>query len=82
MTTKLQKLGNSFALIVPKAEVEKMGAVAGDLFELKSDLNKLVYKKVKATPKKYTLKDLLKNFDPKIKHDEIDWGSPVGNEFW
>lgn len=35
-----------------------------------------------ATPKKYTLKELLKGMTKKNIHSETDWGRPMGKEIW
>jgi antitoxin MazE len=31
---------------------------------------------------KYTLSELLRTADPAQQADEVDWGEPVGAEFW
>ena len=80
MTTKLQKLGNSYALIVPKREIEKMGAKAGDLFNLEVEINKLVYRLTPKKKKKYTLEELVKGITKKNRYKEIGTGYAVGAE--
>lgn len=82
MTTKLQKLGNSYAFIVPKGVVKKYGANAGDVFELKEEQNGILFRPSKKKELKYTLDELLKGISKKKYQKEIDWGKPVGNEFW
>ena len=37
---------------------------------------------VKKTVKKVTLKELVKDINPNNRHEETDWGFPVGREIW
>lgn len=32
--------------------------------------------------RQYTLEELIKNITPESRHEEIDWGRPVGEEIW
>lgn len=84
MTTKLQKLGNSYGLILPKSVAEQLGAEPGTSMSFKIVGEELVFKVVekKSKAKKHSLKELLKGMTKKNLHREVDWGKPVGNEFW
>lgn len=84
MTTTFQKLGNSFALIVTKEEAKILSLKQGDKVSKKITKNSISFQKIKPTkqPKKYTLDELLKGMTKENLHEEIDWGKPVGNEFW
>lgn len=31
---------------------------------------------------RYTLEELVAQITEENRHDEVDWGPPVGNEFW
>ena len=84
MTTTVQKLGNSYGLILPKSIAEEIGALPGTEMSFKVVNKELVFSvaEKKKKQKIYKLDDLLKGITKKNLHTEVDWGSPVGKEFW
>ena len=38
--------------------------------------------KPKRRKRRYTLDELVAGITPENRHEEIDWGPPVGNEVW
>lgn len=76
VTAQVSKWGNSLGVRIPKSLSESTNVKAGDLVEL--DI-----KKVNVLPT--TLEEYLKsvNWDGRCtQEDEIDWGTPEGEEIW
>lgn len=80
MRSQLKKWGNSVAVRMPKRALEDAQLSAGDTLEL------LVIKpgviSLRAVEKRLTLKSLIAGITAENRHDETDWGGPVGNEQW
>ena len=80
MLTKVQKWGDRLALRIPKALAEEAGLEAGSEIELRVENGCLeIY--LPGTPR-YTLEELVAQITPENRHDEVDWGPPVGKEVW
>lgn len=80
MLTKVQKWGDSLALRIPKALAEEAGLKAGSEVELRVENGCLtIYPP--GVPH-YTLEELVAQITPENRHDEVDWGPPVGKEVW
>ena len=78
-----QRWGNSLALRVPKAVAEEIGASDGKTAEMSVRDGKLVIEVIKPRRKRrYTLDELVAGITPENRHEELDWGPPVGNEVW
>lgn len=80
MMTTISKWGNSRAIRIPKALAEEAGLDFGSKVELIADGAEL-----RVVPQKrprYTLEQLVAQITPENRHDEIDWGPPVGKEIW
>ena len=84
MKVAFQKWGNSLALRVPKVVAQEIGASDGKTAEMSVRDGKLVIEVTKPKPRKrrYTLDELVAGITPENRHEEIDWGPPVGNEVW
>jgi antitoxin MazE len=84
MKVAFQKWGNSLALRVPKAFADEIGASAGKAAEMTVSNGKLVIEIARSPRRKrrYTLDKLVAGITPDNRHEEIDWGPPVGNEVW
>lgn len=79
MQTQIGKWGNSLAVRIP-------GVYAKDL-NLKEGMEldvALVDGGILFCPrqKEYTLAELVARITPENRHDETDWGPPVGRESW
>src|SRR3954468_7904563 len=87
MRTEFVKWGNSLALRVPSAFAKEVGATEGKRAEMTIQDGALVVKVVERSKKRrrYTLDELLANFDPDAFRDDIDaWdrAPPVGREIF
>lgn len=78
MTTKIQKWGNSLGVRIPKDIAREINIREGSAVSFSVEGGELVMSHSKKP--KYTLAELLKNFDKKTQHELIDWGPDVGNE--
>jgi antitoxin MazE len=86
MKVAFQKWGNSLALRVPKAIAQEIGAGDGKAAEMSVRDGKVIIEVSKPKPKRrkrrYSLNELVARITPENRHQEIDWGQPVGNEVW
>jgi antitoxin MazE len=77
-STQLAKWGNSLALRIPKELAESAKLREGDPVTLSVAQEGRVV--VSAARRKYRLKHLVSRITAKNRHDETDWGIPVGRE--
>jgi antitoxin MazE len=84
MKVAFQKWGNSLALRVPKAFADEIGASDGKAAEMTVSDGKLLIEIARPPRRKrrYTLDKLVSGITPANRHEEIDWGPPVGSEVW
>jgi antitoxin MazE len=84
MKVAFQKWGNSLALRVPKAFADEIGASDGKAAEMTVSNGKLMIEiaRTRRRKRRYTLDELVAGITPGNRHQEIDWGPPVGNEVW
>ena len=84
MKVAFQKWGNSLALRVPKAFADEIGASDGTGAEMTVSNGKLVIEIVRSQRRKrrYRLDELVAGITPDNRHEEMDWGPPIGNEVW
>jgi antitoxin MazE len=71
--------GNSQALRIPREMLDALRIREGDEVELTVNDGRLT---VQPVIPKLTLESLLAGITPENRHQEIDWGKPVGNEVW
>ncbi len=86
MTATLQKWGNSQGIRIPKQIIKDLSLKENDILAIERIDDTIVFKKAKVHK---SLKDRLEEFYhkpiSKIKKliaEEIDTGSPVGEEIW
>jgi antitoxin MazE len=80
MGTSIARWGNSLAVRLPKAVAEKAGLSEGDPIDVKvSGTGDIVLRR---TRRRYTLDELVAGITPENRHEEIDFGPPVGKEVW
>lgn len=80
MTTKISTWGNSLGLRLPKSLLIELGLSAGSEIHLYSDADgKIILDPVRKTP---SLKEMLKNVNPKNLHPEYWTDVPQGREIW
>jgi antitoxin MazE len=78
--SQLAKWGNSLAVRLPRRIVETAHLREGD--PLKFSVGKDGAVVMRPARRKYRLEDLVSAITPKNRHDETDWGKPVGKELW
>jgi antitoxin MazE len=71
--------GNSQALRIPREMLDALQVREGDEVEMVVENGRLT---VQPVAPKLTLESLVAAITPENRHDEIDWGKPVGNEVW
>lgn len=86
MVATLQKWGNSHGIRVPKQLLTDLDIKVNDKLNIEVENDKMIIKKEKTHK---TLKERLEDFYKKpisrikkIEVEEIDTGSPVGDEIW
>jgi len=78
---KVSQWGNSLAIRLPRALVAELAIRRGFDVELRME-NDGFRVKIPATPKKFTLEELLAGVTPDNLHGETDWGKARGKEAW
>jgi len=81
MTAKAQlaKWGNSYAVRIPRAVLEKAQVQEGDELEITAQAGTITIAPAKQA---LTLTDLLAGITRTNLHSEVDWGKPRGREVW
>jgi antitoxin MazE len=78
--TTVSKWGNSLAVRIPQAIAKEARLHEGDSVALNLDRDGSIV--LRSARKKYELSDLVSQITPKNRHNETDWGGPVGAEIW
>jgi antitoxin MazE len=74
---RISKWGNSLGIRIPKALVIEAGLGEGSEVELSLADGRLILTPV---DRQYGLDELVDAITPENRHDETDWGKPVGHE--
>jgi antitoxin MazE len=77
MKGKIQKWGNSLALRIPLNLAKQAGLKEGSVVDVVGTPEQVVIKKPRES-----LEDMIKKITPENRHEELDWGPPVGKEVW
>ena len=77
MRAKVQKWGNSLAVRIPKPVALEVGLRADADVEMSVQQGSLV---LAPTRREYSLEELVKGITPQNRHEETDFGPPVGRE--
>jgi antitoxin MazE len=77
--TQIAKWGNSLGLRLPKSIALEAQVVEGDTVDISVKNGAIVIRPSRRT---YSLEELTAKITPRNRHDEIDWGAPVGHEAW
>jgi antitoxin MazE len=80
MNQHIRKWGNSAAVRIPAATLEAAGLKLDDRVEVREENGRVVIEKAEAPS--ITLEWLIERITPENRHEEVDWGPPVGREFW
>lgn len=79
MTTSIQKWGNSHGVRIPKTLLDEVQWSESEKLVIIAENNKIIIEK--AEPRK-NIKELFADFEGSYESEEIDWGTPVGEEIW
>ena len=77
MRAKVQKWGSSLAVRIPAPMAQEAGLRADLDVEVSIERGALV---LAPTRRRYTLEELVAGITPENRHEEIDFGPPVGRE--
>jgi len=78
MEAVIKKWGNSLGIRIPSVMAKDLSLRDGSHVEIKDEEHRIVI----IPSHKENLKDLLSKVNKNNLHNEIDTGSPVGNEIW
>jgi antitoxin MazE len=76
---RVSRWGNSLAVRIPRATADQAQIREGQEVEL-AVVDGCVTIRPRAVT--YTLDQLLDQVTPENRHDEVDWGKPMGDEAW
>jgi antitoxin MazE len=80
-TTTIQMWGNSYAVRLPKAAIDKLKLRAGHVVRVREgEGNSLSIEPI--SPSALDLKSLAASITPANRHESADWGQAKGNEVW
>ncbi len=80
MTLRIARWGNSLAVRLPRTLARDAGLGEGDEVEAAlADDGAVTLRRCRP---RYSLGALVAAITPKNRHDETDWGGPVGREIW
>ena len=82
MQTRIQKWGNSYAVRLPKATLDKLHIRAGQKVEVKESPSGKGFSVTPISHEEKTWTEIVALITPENKHSEVDWGTPVGAEVW
>lgn len=77
METTITKWGNSIAIRIPLVFANELKIKEGTPVIIKIENGNIVIKR-----KRYNLAELVSQITPENRHEETDWGNPVGKEIW
>ena len=78
--TQLAKWGNSLAVRIPKSVVGTARLREGDEVTLAVSKGGAIV--MRPARRKYQLHELVSKITARNRHEETDWGPPVGEEGW
>jgi len=81
-TTTIQKWGNSYAVRIPKEAMDTLNLRAGNTVTVHESVQHGTLTITPAKRPTHTLAEMLSRITDENRHDEVDWGSAVGNEVW
>jgi len=77
--TRIARWGNSLGLRLPKSVAREARVGEGDTVDISVKSGAIVIRPSRPT---YSLEQLVAKITPRNRHDESDWGTPVGHEAW
>jgi antitoxin MazE len=82
MVTKIQKWGNSQGLRLARQVLEDASISVGDDVDVVARDGVIVITPARRVRGKQSLHDLVSRIPRNYRHEEADWGKPVGREVW
>lgn len=82
MVTRVQKWGNSQGLRLSKELLSAAEIEIGDAVDVTVSDGTIVVTPLRRVRGAVDLEDLLAGIPEGYKHEELDWGPPVGGEVW
>ncbi len=79
-TSSIKKWGNSLAIRIPSSVAKDLNLSENSTIQITSDGFMATIRPKKG--KKQSLQDLVSAITPDNRHQEVDWGEPVGKEIW
>ena len=83
---RINKLGNSQGVVIPKSALQAAGLSVGDRVDFYvSEDGALILRAEKRrfrAPRKITASELFADYHGSYRPDELDWGNPTGGEMW
>ena len=79
LTTTVTKWGNSQGVRIPRDILDNVKIVAGETVAIFSEDDAIVIKKIS---KKKTIQELFAGYDGAYVPEEVETGSPLGEEIW
>ena len=79
MATRVARWGHSLAIRIPKAFAQEVQLAEGAEVRISVSNGQLILTPV---GNKYDLHQLVEGITPENRHDESDWGAPVGRGIW
>ena len=68
---------------LPKELAESLSIRAGSkIIFVKKENSFEVKAEISTKPRKYTLENIVAGITPANRHEEFDWGKPMGREIW
>lgn len=80
MKATVKKWGNSAAVRIPTSVMQAAQLDLDQAVEVREEGGRIVIEP--SRQKKYQLSELVKGITPQNRHEETDWGAPVGKEVW
>jgi antitoxin MazE len=77
--TQVSKWGNSLGLRLPKSVALEAQLAEGDTVDVSVDNGAVV---IRPSRPRYRLEELISRITARNRHDESDWGAPLGHEVW
>ena len=77
--TRISRWGNSLGLRLPQAVAREAQVDEGHSVDVSVRHGAIVIRPSRPT---YALERLVARITPRNRHDESDWGTPVGHEVW
>ena len=79
MRSRVSQWGDSLAIRIPASFSREVRMEVGDTVELQIENGHLLITPVRQSS---TLDDLIAGITEENRHDETEWGAPVGSEAW